>query len=126
MGLSDDALYRYPHEFSGGARQRIAIARALALNPRLLVLDEPTSAIDVLSQYQILLMLDELKDRLHLTFVLVSHDLSVVSYFATHIAVMYLGKVVEYGRTGQVFELARASIYAGPFRGCARLVMQKA
>lgn len=103
VGISRDALYKYPHEFSGGMRQRIAIARALALRPRLVVLDEPTSAIDVLSQYQILLMLKGLKDELGLTFVLVSHDLSVVSYLATTIAVMYLGKVVEYGPVRELF-----------------------
>lgn len=103
VGISADALYKYPHEFSGGMRQRIAIARALALRPRLVVLDEPTSAIDVLSQYQILLMLAELKQRLGLTYVLVSHDLSVVAYLATRIAVMYLGKVVEYGPVQELF-----------------------
>ena len=130
VGLSEDALFKYPHEFSAGARQRIALARALALNPRLLVLDEPTSAIDVLSQHQILRMLDDLKERMHLTFILVSHDLSVVAYLATHIAVMYLGKVVEYGRTEQVFETpvhpyTRALFAAVPspsMRGVSELV----
>jgi oligopeptide/dipeptide ABC transporter ATP-binding protein len=102
VGMSRHDLFKYPHEFSGGMRQRIAIARALILRPRLVVLDEPTSAIDVLSQHQILLMLQDLKERLGLTFVLVSHDLSVVGFLATKIAVMYCGQVVEYGETGQV------------------------
>jgi len=104
VGMSSDALYKYPHEFSGGMRQRVAIARALALRPKLVVLDEPTSAIDVLSQYQILLILTQLKEELGLTYVLVSHDLSVVSYLANRIAVMYLGKVVEYGETSDLFD----------------------
>jgi oligopeptide/dipeptide ABC transporter ATP-binding protein len=102
VGMDGHDLFKYPHEFSGGMRQRIAIARALILRPQLVVLDEPTSAIDVLSQHQILLMLQDLKERLGLTFILVSHDLSVVGYLATKIAVMYGGKVVEYGTTGEV------------------------
>jgi oligopeptide/dipeptide ABC transporter ATP-binding protein len=103
VGLEGSDLYKYPHEFSGGMRQRIAIARALILKPQLVALDEPTSAIDVLSQHQILLMLQDLKERLGLTFILVSHDLSVVGYLATRIAVMYGGKVLEYGPTSDVF-----------------------
>jgi oligopeptide/dipeptide ABC transporter ATP-binding protein len=103
VGLENNDLYKYPHEFSGGMRQRIAIARALVLEPQLVALDEPTSAVDVLSQYQILLMLQDLKERLGLTFILVSHDLSVVGYLATRIAVMYGGKVMEYGPTADVF-----------------------
>jgi oligopeptide/dipeptide ABC transporter ATP-binding protein len=103
VGLEGNDLYKYPHEFSGGLRQRIAIARALVLEPQLVALDEPTSAIDVLSQHQILLMLQDLKERFGLTFILVSHDLSVVGYLATKIAVMYGGKVMEYGPTAEVF-----------------------
>jgi oligopeptide/dipeptide ABC transporter ATP-binding protein len=102
VGMAADDLFKYPHEFSGGMRQRIAIARALVLRPALIVLDEPTSAIDVLSQHQILLMLQDLKERLGLTFILVSHDLSVVGYLATKIAVMYAGKVVEHGLANEV------------------------
>jgi oligopeptide/dipeptide ABC transporter ATP-binding protein len=103
VGMPSDAMFKYPHEFSSGLRQRIAIARALALKPRLVVLDEPTSAIDVVSQHQILLMLTELKERLGLTFALVSHDLSVVRYLATKVAVMYLGKVAEWGPAHAIF-----------------------
>ena len=103
VGLESRDLYRYPHEFSGGMRQRIAIARALILKPQLVVLDEPTSAVDVISQHQILLMLQDLKERLGLTFILVSHDLSVVGYLATKIAVMYCGRVLEYGDTSEVY-----------------------
>lgn len=104
VGLPREGVFKYPHEFSGGQRQRIAIARALALNPKLVILDEPTSAIDVLSQAQILDILQELKAKLGLTYILISHDLGVVNYMADKIVVMYLGKVVEYGLSCQVFE----------------------
>lgn len=106
VGLPRDGVYKYPHEFSGGERQRIAIARALALRPKLVVLDEPTSSIDILSQAQILELLKELKENLGLTYILISHDLSVVSYMADRIAVMYLGKMVEYGPARDVFNRA--------------------
>lgn len=104
VGLSDDAMYKYPHEFSGGQRQRIAIARALALSPRLLVLDEPTSSIDIFSQAQILELLKSLKKKLQLTYILISHDLSVVHHMSDKIMVMYLGEVVEYGPADDVFQ----------------------
>jgi oligopeptide/dipeptide ABC transporter ATP-binding protein len=104
MGLPKEGAFKYPHEFSGGQRQRIAIARALALMPKLVVLDEPTSSIDAVSQAQILDLLLNLKKELDLTYIVISHDLSVVSYISDNIAVMYLGKVVEYGNSDIIFK----------------------
>ena len=104
VGLPREAVYQYPHEFSGGQRQRIAIARALALKPKLVVLDEPTSSIDALSQAQILSLIMDLKNKMDLTYILVSHDLRVVHYIADEIAVMYLGKFVEYGDAEAIFQ----------------------
>lgn len=103
VGLQADVLNRYPHEFSGGQRQRICIARALAVSPDVIVADEPLSALDVSIQAQILNILQELKRKSHISFLFISHELRVVQYFSDEIAVMYLGKIVEYAKTNELF-----------------------
>jgi oligopeptide/dipeptide ABC transporter ATP-binding protein len=116
VGLPPDALSRYAHEFSGGQRQRIGMARALALNPKIIVADEPVSALDVSIQAQILNLMRSLQDEHGLTYVIVSHDLSLLKYMADRIAVMYLGKLVELGTSADVYQAPLHPYTAGLIR----------
>ena len=118
-GLPADAGRRYPHAFSGGQRQRIVIARALALDPRLIIADEATSALDVTLRGQILDLLLELQPKLDLSFILISHDLGVIRYFCNRIAVMFRGEIVEIGEADADLRPSAAGLHAPSARGGA-------
>lgn len=129
VGLDESSLSLYPHEFSGGQRQRIAIARALILSPKFIVADEPVSALDVSIQAQIINLLNELKEKFNLTFLFISHDLSVIKYLSDRVAIMYLGEIVEIGTSDEIFNTPKhpytqALLSANPGSGKEKIILK--
>jgi len=107
VGLKREHMFRYPHELSGGQKQRVGIARALSLHPKLLILDEPTSALDVSVQAQMLHFLESLQEKMGLTYLFISHNLAVIRYTCDRVGVMYLGRIIEMGKTEEIFSSPR-------------------
>ena len=103
VGLSPESIYKYPHEFSGGQRQRIGIARAIALKPKLIIADEPVSALDVSVQAQVLNFMQDIQKELDLTYLFISHDLGIIKHMCDEIGIMYRGRYVEQGTTRRYF-----------------------